>query len=118
MARSSKEPEQTTTTQTEQAAQAALLQKTAADAGAKQEEGAPGAKAALLGEPRRTPKPEEAVDYIVVECPGCLSKNTEVLPHQDRKKSDGTWRLRKCRECKKEFKEALPHGTKNAPKKD
>lgn len=61
--------------------------------------------------PEKAKLPAASVDYPVVECPACLSRDTHVVSHptgwRKKLKPNGTFRYRVCRSCKKEFKEPL-----------
>lgn len=56
------------------------------------------------------PEPPAAVDYPVVECAFCLSRDTTVIPNAGTKSENG-FRRRKCGSCRREFKEALARET-------
>lgn len=65
--------------------------------------------------------PAIAVDYPVVECPFCLSRDTRVAQNSKRdlkKLAVGPgWRRRTCASCKRDFKEAVTADEKTASAK-
>lgn len=57
-----------------------------------------------------------AVDYPIFVCPHCASRDTHVLPNQERE-NHPTWRLRQCGNCNRKFKEAVIRGQASAQAK-